>query len=251
MGKLKTALQAITAGADAIEKDMAKSLGELEKLQNNLVKQLERLNGGYELLYMYLKQKAVKEKAQIAAWHKDPLSGHSDGKVAEFIKDIEGVRTECLGSFGTWERTADGLVQALVNDSNKALASVADAQAQVAKKEKKWFQSAKYKAKIGGYKQSLNELEKKLRTLQVDISTIKESTQSAGPRKLASLQVTPSKTIDAVFQIAQKGLTDELDKIKKFDGKKLGTLLKRYGTEIKMIRSWISDADGMDTEAGA
>jgi len=248
MGKLKTSLTALATLADAIEKKGDKVLADLTTRSTTVQKSLERLNGGYELLYMYLKQKAAQQKVQVTAWHKDTLKAHSDPKVASFIQDIEKVRHELLASFKEWESAADLLTQTLAADINRAMAFVQEIDGQIAKKKKKWLQSAKYKAKIAGYDASLTQLGSKLKTLNVDISTFKTTTQSAGPRKIASLQLTDAKTIDHVFQVAQKGLSDELDRIKKFDGSKLSKLLKNYGSEIKQIRTWVAEADTMEAE---
>jgi len=249
MGKLKTSLTALATIADAIEKKGDKVLTELTTRSTTVQKTLERLNGGYELLYMYLKQKANAQKVQIAAWHKDTLKAHTDPKVAGFISDIEKIRGELLASFKTWEDAANLLSQGLAADIDRALVNVKDIEAQIEKKKKKWFQSPKYKAKIAGYDASLTQLGVKLKTLRVDISTFKTTTQSAGPKKIASLQLTDAKTIDQVFQVAQKGLSDELDKIKKFDGSKLTKLLRNYGTELKQIRTWVAEADSMEAES--
>jgi hypothetical protein len=250
MGKLKTSLTALATIADAIEKKGEKVLSELTTRSTTVQKTLERVNGGYELLYMYLKQKANQQKVQITAWHKDTIKAHTDSKVAGFISDIEKIRGELIASFKTWEDAANLLTQGLAADVDRALADVKGINAQIDKKKKKWFQSAKYKTKIAGYEASLDALASKLRMLKVDISTFKTTTQSGGPKKIASLQLTDGKTIAQVFQIAEKGLSDELEKIQKFDGSKLTKLLRNYGSELKQIRTWVADADAMEAEAG-
>jgi hypothetical protein len=251
MGKLKTSLTALATIADAIEKRGEKVLGELTTRSTTVQKTLERVNGGYELLYMYLKQKATQQKIQITIWHKDTLKTHTDSKVAGFISDIEKIRGELIASFKAWEDAANLLSQGLAADIDRALADVQGIEAQIGKKKKKWLQSAKYKTKIAGYEASLNALGSKLRTLKVDISSFKTTTQSGGPKKIASLQLTDAKTIEQVFQIAEKGLSDELEKIKKFDGSKLTKLFRHYGSELKQIRTWVADADAMEAEGGA
>ena len=248
MGKLKTSLTNLATIADAIEKKGDKVLADLTTRSTGVQKTLERINGGYELLYMYLKQKANSQKVQVTAWHKDPLKAHTDSKVASFISDIEKVRAELISSFNSWEDAANLLSAGLAADVDRAMAEAQSIAGQIEKKKKKWFQSAKYKTKIAGYENSLNGLAAKLRMLKVDISTFKQTTQSGGPKKIASLQLTDAKPIEQVFQIAQKGLTDEVDKIKKFDGSKLSKLLKNYGTELKQIRGWVAEADEMESE---
>ncbi len=251
MGKLKTSLNALATIADAIEKKGEKVLTDLTIRSTTVQKSLEQVNGGYELLYMYLKQKANQQKVQVTAWHKDTIKTHTDSKVAGFINDIEKIRHQLIASFKTWEDAANLLTHGLIADVERSLAFVHEIEAQIEKQKKKWLQSSKFKAKIAGYDASLARLASKLKMLKVDISTFKTTTQSGGPKKIASLQLTDAKTVEQVFQVAQKGLSDELDKIKKFDGSNLAKLLRNYGSELKQIRMWVAEADVMEAEGGA
>ncbi|MEI9974304.1 MAG: hypothetical protein WDO73_20995 [Ignavibacteriota bacterium] len=117
-----------------------------------------RVAGGYELLYMYLKQKAAAGNAKIEAWQKDPLQAHLDPKVTEFITHIEQARAELTTVFKAYDDTATVLVQTVNADLDRALAYAKEVETMIAKKKKKLLQSAKFKTKIATYEKSLNEL---------------------------------------------------------------------------------------------
>ena len=251
MGKLKTSLSALAAIADSIEKKGDKTLGDLQGCATSVKEVGCRVAGGYELLYMYLKQKAVAQKAKIEAWNKDPLKSHMDPKVADFIKHIETARGELANVYKNYDETTTLLIQIMGADLDRALAFAADIQAQVAKKKKKLLQSARHKAKIVAYEASLGQLAGKLSTLKVNVASYRQQTQSGGPKKIASLKITDATTIAQVFSVAELGLKQELDKIKaQTQGKRLGVLLKNYGNEIKQIRSWVTEADAMEADGG-
>jgi hypothetical protein len=177
------------------------------------------------LFYAYLKQKAGTQKVQVTAWHKDTLKTHTDPKVVGFIKDIEAARAECLRASKLWEDAADLLAQTLYADIEKGMAFISDIEAQIDQNKKKWLGSAKYKTKIPVYAASLLRLNSKLKTTRVEISNFKNATQSAEPVRLAKLQLTDSKKVDDVFKFTQKGLADEVERVNRPWGTKLGPLL--------------------------
>src|SRR5690242_9689316 len=99
MGKLKTSLTGLAAIAEGIKQRGEKAVFEMQGRATTVQKCIEQVNGGYELLYMYLKQKAIKGKVQITAWHKDTLKAHTDSQVAGFIANIEKVRADSIKAF--------------------------------------------------------------------------------------------------------------------------------------------------------
>jgi len=250
MGKLKSSLTSLATLADAIEKKGDKALSDLQARATSVREIGGRVAGGYELLYMYLKQKAISKATKIEAWQNDALQVHIDAKVSEFIANIEQARKELLAVFKTYDDTANLLISTLNADIDRASAFGKDIEAQIAKKKKKLLQSAKFKTKIAGYETSLHGLEGKLATLKVDVSGLKDQTQSMGPKKIASLQITTGTTVAAVLKVANYGLVKELDEIKEQKtNKRLAIKLKAYGNELKNIRSWVNEADAMESES--
>lgn len=250
MGKLKTALANLATLADGIDKKGGKALGEMTSRATSVSQVGGRVAGGYELLYMYLKQKAVAGKVKIEAWQKDPLQAHLDPKVTEFIAHIEQARAELANVFKNYDQAATILVQTVTADIDRALDYSKQIEAMIAKKKKKLLQSAKYKTKIAAYEKNLNELGGKLNTLKVDVSGYRQGTQALGPNKIASLEIKTSTTIAQVLKVASIGLSRELDEIKNSSSnKRVAVLLKGYGKELKMIRTWVQEADSMESES--
>ncbi|HTX36384.1 MAG TPA: hypothetical protein VME43_15250 [Bryobacteraceae bacterium] len=105
MGKLKSALSSLATLADAIEKKGDATLSELTSRATSVSQNSSRVHGGYELLCMYLKQKALREGAKIDAWSNSTLQDHMDPKIAEFIKSIEGVRGDMVAAFKAYDDT--------------------------------------------------------------------------------------------------------------------------------------------------
>ena len=250
MGKLKTALTNLATLADGIEKKGDKSLGEMTARATSVSQIGGRVAAGYELLYMYLKQKALTEKTKIEAWQKDPLQAHLDSKVSGFIAQIEQARSELIAVFKNYDDVANLLVQTLTADIDRAAVYGKEVEAMIAKRKKKLLQSAKYKAKIANYEKNLTELSGKLKTLKVDVSSLRQQTQALGPNKIASLQIKTSTTIAQVLNVASIGLSRQLDEIKNSSSnKRVAVLLKGFGNELKMIRGWVAEADSMEAES--
>jgi hypothetical protein len=250
MGKLKSALSSLATLADAIEKKGDATLSELQARATSVSQISGRVHGGYELLFMYLKQKALKQGAKIEIWNNSTLQAHMDPKVGEFIHSIEGARGDMGAAFKAYDDTTNLLVQTMGADIDRAKTFAAEITAQIAKKKKKWLQSAKYKAKIAGYETAVTQMAAKLNNLKVDVSSYRKMTEALGARRIAELKITVATPVAVVLKAAQYGLTDELDKIKKQEnGKRLAILLKGYGKEVAQVRAWVNEADAMEAEA--
>jgi hypothetical protein len=99
-------------------------------------KQLERVDGGYELLAMCLKQKERKESG---TWQGHPLKDHFDSEVANSVKNIESARADAVAVYKIWEVEKNQMLAATNADVDKAGALVADIEAQVDKKQARCF----------------------------------------------------------------------------------------------------------------
>ena len=248
MGKLKTSLGGLAVLIDNVQKNGNDIVDALTSDATNVQKNLERMNGGYELLAMYLKQKALKEKADIKSWDKSTLKDHLDSEVANFVKGIEGARTDAVASFATWARDKSIKGAAVLGDIDRALALMVDIKAQIDKKRKRLLQSSKFKAKMAGYDTQLTDLGKRASTMRVDMKGEMDATQSSGPQSLERIKLTGATTIAQIMSQASLGLKREIDDIKKAadNPKRLAIAFKRYGEEVKGIRTWLAEADEMD-----
>ena len=251
MGKLKTSLAGFATLIDSISEGGRVVVEELSSKATNVKEIVGRVNGGYELLAMYLKQKALAAKQDIKTWNAQTIKDHPDSEVAGFVKNIEAARADALTAFKNYEAVRDGKAKAVTADIDRAIAVIDEIKATIDKKRKRLFQSTKFKTKIAGYEQTLNALGTKVKTMRVDFTGEVQSSQSSGPIKLAGLKITPATTVAQVFAHASYGLKDELQKIAGAKRGELGKRFQAYATEIKQIRSWVAEADEMEAEADA
>ena len=251
MGKLRTSLAGYATLIDAISNGGRVVVEELTSKATNVKEIVGRVNGGYELLAMYLKQKALTAKQDIKTWNAQTLKDHLDSEVAGFVKNIEAARADALLAFKNYEAVRDGKAKAVTADIDRAIALTGEIKATIDKKRKRLFQSSKFKTKIAAYEQTLKELSTKVSTLRVDFTGEVQASQSSGPVKLANLKITPATTVAQVFAHASYGLKDELQKIAGAKRADLGKRFLAYGSEIKQIRSWVAEADEMEAEADA
>jgi hypothetical protein len=250
MGKLRDSLKNLETMIGSVVKTGADTVHELTGAATNVKQILGRVNGGYELMAMYLKQKALKDKQKVEDWAKDPIKAHLDSEVAGFIKDIEAARIEAVNAFKRWETVRDVKGKAIFGDLDRVDDAVEQIGKRIAEKRQKWLQSKDYKSKLNGYEETLKGLSSQSKTLRVDFRSEVEATQSSGPQQLAKMKMSVDTTIKQIFDQAAYGLKDELNKIERAQSSdELKKRLARFGNEIKQIRAWVDEADKMELAA--
>lgn len=250
MGKLRDSLTALNTLVEGVSKTGNNAIDEVTGASTNVKSCLERTFGGYEVLAMYLKQKALKEKKDVKAWNDDPIKQHLDSEIADYIRGIEMARGDAVKAYTNWEHIRKLRGDAVNADLDRVNAVAALVEKTIEIKRAKWLQTKDYKNKIDGYAQTLKDIKLRSERLRSNVDNDLGNTESGGHKQFDDLKMTVDTTIKAINAHAQIGLNSELKKL--VDTKSAEILRKGfedYGAQIKQIRAWLSEADNMEQAA--
>ncbi|AWI10018.1 hypothetical protein CKA38_12830 [Ereboglobus luteus] len=208
---------------------------------------MEPVYGGIELLYDYLKQKAVKEKLSISELHKKILREYYDREAHNLAKEINPLRANAIRLRKEFE-ASKAKCQQLGKLAGATLAEIARIEGLIAKKKSKWFSSKKYKAKIANYENTLNDLKTLLEKQKTRIGNFVQQEAFASNPQKSIPEIKASISIGLLSDLASPGQREMTRKFQNTEGPALQKAFARYGNYLKTMRAWASEADEMELD---
>jgi hypothetical protein len=245
MGKLRTSIDNVVKTAASLESAAGAYLDERQTLVNNYKHHCEYCRGASETLYMYLSEMYKKGGKKVGDYGKTQLKEVMDANITTMIKEAVS------GSARVAKSKADGakLITAGEGLKGKVTALRSDLEgirAVIARKHKKWLVSKAYKSKLAGYETSVDELDASLKALEKQLpgsgigKLVKPEDWAFSPASTFA-QVRAGTSTDYDGDLALTAAQDEAI-AKAFRG-------RGFGKSLGVLKSWLADADGMESEA--
>lgn len=230
------------------------AMGALQKAGNTRVAGMTpRVTEGYNVLKMTLIEKFKKENTTFAAQGGRTLKEVADANVATVLKGIVASKNDIKALINKLNTEQKAAADKLLATVTKAKTSSGTLSKLAEKKKAKWLKSAKYKAKIGGYLTSLDQLDADLAKLEKRIQARSALKQDAAwvekcfkisvDMKVSEIADTSSAEFDGLLSAYEaaadthvRGFRDEY---------------KHMGNQLATFAKWAAEADAMDAEADA
>lgn len=253
MGKLRDSLDGLKSSLMNLENKLKEAELTAAKLDTNLNSRFESgLKAGVETLYMYLVEKFKKNKDTYAAHLGDTILAHKDPNVLKFVQAIGEGKADTLKWFAAWEKFINSDIKAIKSEVDNVYALATDINKRIEKKRKAWFQSKKYKAKISGYADYLDQSLKIAKSLEGVADEFRPCMNKSSIEKIKFTVNTTLKELDSDSMLV--GLKTELKNAE--SAAKAGVVRRRKfreGGDLKgaalMFAKWAQEADDMEAES--
>jgi hypothetical protein len=253
MGKLRDSLDKLKSALVSLETKLKEAEINAAKLDTNLNQRFEAgLKAGVEMLYLYLVEKFKKNNDTYAAHLSDTILSHKDENVLKFVQAISEGKADTLKWFAAWEKFISDDVKALKSEVDGIYPLVTDVNNRIEKKREAWFQSKKYKAKIGAYADSLDQCIKLAKSLGSMPDEFRPCMNKSSIEKIKFTVNTDLKELESDSMLVN--LKTELKNAE--SRAKAGIVSRRKfreGGDLKeataMLSKWAQEADEMETES--
>jgi hypothetical protein len=239
MGQLRTSIL-------NLQKMIVNNPAKLTALESSLkpgstrIEELARTaDQGWDLMFMHLTNKFKKAGGTTAQNSGKKLSEVLDPELAKLVKGIEQWKKDMLALSSKYSKEYETGIKAISADLAAASAEAKRLRAVADKKKSKWLASAKYKAKIKGYLDVIDDLEKVIGTQSKEVAAAKGlSFDEAWVAKWFTVKV------DMTVSDIQDRASMDVNNIMK-------TYLANQAQADKYVRKWRDEYKGMAGQLAA
>lgn len=216
---------------------------ELEKVSERIGSLTERTYAGHDVLWLYLEALFEKNGRKIADFKNDKLSEHADSEILTYLKGIDEAANDAMAAINEFTEIKGRMPK----EYDRIDALAATIRRNIEKKRAKLFNSKKYKAKLVGYENALNQLVQSITDRRTAWAKIAPSKSA---KTIDGLRLKPTNIIDEVRHI---GVKAEIANVKKAEEHNVvvARQMRQNGDlkkALETMKQWAGDADAMDQE---
>jgi len=253
MGKLRTAivdLQKLIVNnpvkIEALKKELKPGSDQISTLGNTAVE-------GWDLIYMHLTNKFKAQGSTTAANSKKTLKELMDPELGKLIKGVEEWRKSMHTMAAKYGNQFSAGMKDISDDLAAAATEVQNLRTIANKKKSKWLASSKYKAKIKGYLEVIDDLETLTNKQTKEMSKVRGlSFNEAWVNKYfgVRLDMTVSDVEGKATMNVQGIMKTYLENQAEADTyvTKWRDEYKSMASQLKSMKAWSDDADTMEKE---
>lgn len=254
MGQLRTALIALHQTLTKIPSKLDKVTDDRDQESDRIVQLSLTAQEGWHAIHTYLVARFQKEGTTIDANKKKTMKELLDPELTNMGKGLEQWRKDLINHCNKASSAFADSIKTLRDEIDSAAAESKRLRGITDKKKAKWFKSSKYKAKIKGYLDVLDNIDG---TIDSQIKALDKAKglrfDEAWVNKYYQIKSdTTVEQIEDMTSMDHKGIMENYFKNQDEQDKyvhKWRDEYKAMGAQIATMKKWIEDADQMEAES--